>query len=143
MLESRKRSGSDGNLAGKQRKCDGVVEKCELFVWVVSGDGGAEVGCEFGGGEVELGDAEGVNGEGRALGAVDGPEYNAGDGGEEDEGDDEDCCPEAARAEAAALAAAGGAVYGAGGMVELSFVRWVCSAVGGGRGRAGAVDRGL
>lgn len=86
-----------------------------------------------------MGEAEGVYGEGWAVGAVDGPEYNAGDGGEEDEDDDEECCPETARAEAAAVAAAGWAVYGALGVVELRFFRRVCSAVCGGAG-GGAVE---
>lgn len=104
-----------------------------------------------GGGEVELVDFEGGDGECGAAGVVEDVDNAAGDGGEEEEAGEDEDGPEAAEAEAAAAAAAAaaaggglGAVGEAVGVVEVGFGWWVGGAgggaVGGGGGLGGGVD---
>lgn len=95
-----------------------------------------------GGGEVELGDFEGGDGERGAAGVVDDVEEAGSDGGDEEDEDDEEDGPEAAVAEAATAATTAtvwwlGAEGVAGGVVEVGFGRWGDAGAGAGAVRGG------
>lgn len=124
--------GSFGNveIAGEKLHRNSVVEEGDLLVRVARGDGEVERRCERCVGEVEFGELERIDGERRAMGAVEDVEHGAGDGGKEEDEENRESCPEAARAAAAAAVAPLRrrlrAVVRARGVVELRLVRWEC-----------------
>lgn len=92
-METGKRPGSDRDAVVEQGYCDGVVEEDEFLVGVIGGDGEVEFGVEGVRSVVELGDLEGGDGEGGALGSVEEPDDGGGDGGEEEDEEDEESGP--------------------------------------------------
>lgn len=71
MLERRHGTIADVDVAGENGNRGGFVGEGDVLVGVFGGDGDVEFGAEGVGGEVKIGEFEGGNGEGRAMGAVD------------------------------------------------------------------------
>lgn len=82
MSESGERSVANIDIAGEYFDGDLVVEEGDFLVGVTRGEGEVEGGVERCVGEVESGELKGINGEGRAVGAVEDVEHGSGDGGD-------------------------------------------------------------
>ncbi|KAF7843486.1 protein FAR1-RELATED SEQUENCE 5-like [Senna tora] len=125
VLESSRDPVADVDFVGEHGDRDWIVDKGDLLARVYGGEIEVESGVENrGGSDVEVREREGIDGEGRAVGAVDDVEGGAGDADEEEEDESEEEEPET---ECEAGSAAGVAV-----VVVVVGARTVGGLVGGG-----------